>query len=47
MTRLMMHWHLVQAADGKRRLDMTWESAHARIMAGQSRPQSQPRLRDK
>ena len=28
MTPLMMHWHLVQGADGKRRLAMAWESTH-------------------
>ena len=42
MTRLMMHWHLVQGADGKRHLDMAWESTHTCIMACHSRPQSQP-----
>jgi hypothetical protein len=47
MTRLMMHWHLVQGADGKRHLDMACESAHTCIMASHSRPQRQPGLRHK
>ena len=33
MTRLMMHWQLVQGADGKRHLDMAWESPRIRKMA--------------
>ncbi len=32
MTRLIMHWHWVHGADGKRHLDMTWESANTCIM---------------
>ena len=47
MTRLMMHWHLVQGADGKRHLDMAWESASTCMMAGHSRAQSRPNLRHK
>ena len=40
MTRLMIHWHLVHGADGKRHLDMAWESTHTCIMPSHSRPES-------
>ena len=41
MTRLMMHWHLVKGPDGKRHLDMTWESTHTCMTARRSRAQRQ------
>ncbi len=47
MMRLMMHWHLVQGADGNRHLDMAWESPHTRRMASPSRPQTQLGVRRK
>jgi hypothetical protein len=47
MTRLMMHSHLVQGADGKRHLDIAWESAHTSRMPSHSRSQSQPDVRHK
>jgi len=33
MTRLRMHWKVVQAIDGRKHLDMNWEEAHARTLA--------------
>jgi len=28
MTRLKMHWQLIQGADGRKHLDMLWEAVH-------------------
>jgi hypothetical protein len=41
MTRLTVHWHLVQKSDGRRHLDMAWEAGQARKMPGLSRSQTQ------
>ena len=32
MTRLKMHWHLVEGADGRKHLDMAWEAATVRMV---------------
>ena len=47
MTRLAMHWHMVQGADGRKHLDLAWEAAHNCVMASYSRPQSRPGARHK
>ena len=47
MTHLMMHWRLAQGADGKRHLDMVWKSGHTCVIAGYSRPKSQPGVKHK
>lgn len=38
MTRLKMHWQLVQT-DGRKHLDMAWEAAKARVVPSVSLPQ--------
>ena len=43
MTRLNMHWQLVQAADGRKHLDMAWEAAQARESAEPFTPPNSPK----
>ena len=39
MTRLKMHWELIQGADGKKFLSMQWEAAQAGVMPACARTQ--------
>ena len=34
MTRLKMHWRLIQESDGRTHLNMQWEAAHSGLMRG-------------
>lgn len=34
MTRLKMHWRLIQEFDGRTHLNMQWEAAHSSLMRG-------------
>ena len=39
MTRLKMHWRLIQESDGRTHLNMQWEAAHSGLMRGFARTQ--------
>jgi hypothetical protein len=47
MTRLAMHWYVVQGANGRKHLDLAWEAAHNCVMPTDSRRQRQPGARHK
>ena len=47
MTRLKMHWQLVQGADGRKHLDMAWEAATGPGSAERFTPPNLPKCEAK